>query len=108
MNLRLPRPFQLILDRVFECIDLATAVTEMVERGVERRRLTGSCGTGHQNQPAGTGHHRLVFCQLPLRDARRDLLAAARGFGLDAASDARLPVEPPQEDPEDDPLAKYL
>jgi P27 family predicted phage terminase small subunit len=28
-----------------------------------------------------------------LRDARRDLLAAARGFGLDAASDARLPVE---------------
>ena len=30
-----------------------------------------------------------------LRDARRDLLAAARGFGLDAASDARLPSEPP-------------
>jgi phage terminase small subunit len=30
-----------------------------------------------------------------LRDARRDLLAAARGFGLDAASDARLPAEPP-------------
>lgn len=29
-----------------------------------------------------------------LRDARRDLLAAARGFGLDAASDARLPAEP--------------
>ena len=43
-----------------------------------------------------------------LRDARRDLLSAARGFGLDAASDARLPVEPPQEEPEDDPLAKYL
>jgi phage terminase small subunit len=32
-----------------------------------------------------------------LRDARRDLLAAARGFGLDAASDARLPAEPPAE-----------
>lgn len=31
-----------------------------------------------------------------LRDARRDLLAAARGFGLDAASDARLPAEPPE------------
>ena len=31
-----------------------------------------------------------------LRDARRDLLAAARGFGLDAASDARLPAEPPK------------
>ena len=30
-----------------------------------------------------------------LRDARRDLLASARGFGLDAASDARLPAEPP-------------
>lgn len=29
-----------------------------------------------------------------LRDARRDLLAAARGFGLDAASDCRLPAEP--------------
>lgn len=29
-----------------------------------------------------------------LRDARRDLLAAARGFGLDALSDARLPAEP--------------
>ena len=43
-----------------------------------------------------------------LRDARRDLLSAARGFGLDAASDARLPVEPPQEDPEDDPLATFL
>jgi phage terminase small subunit len=34
-----------------------------------------------------------------LRDARRDLLAAARGFGLDAASDARLPVEPPPREP---------
>ncbi len=30
-----------------------------------------------------------------LRDARRDLLAAARGFGLDSLSDARLPVDPP-------------
>jgi phage terminase small subunit len=29
-----------------------------------------------------------------LRDARRDLLAANRGFGLDAASDCRLPAEP--------------
>lgn len=43
-----------------------------------------------------------------LRDARRDLLAAARGFGLDAASDARLPVEPPQENLEDDPLWEYI
>lgn len=34
-----------------------------------------------------------------LRDARRDLLAAARGFGLDAASDARLPAEPPPAGP---------
>ncbi len=34
-----------------------------------------------------------------LRDARRDLLAAARGFGLDAASDARLPAEPPPREP---------
>jgi P27 family predicted phage terminase small subunit len=31
-----------------------------------------------------------------LRDARRDLLSAARGFGLDAASDCRLPAEPPK------------
>jgi P27 family predicted phage terminase small subunit len=31
-----------------------------------------------------------------LRDARRDLLSAARGFGLDAASDCRLPAEPPE------------
>jgi len=29
-----------------------------------------------------------------LRDARRDLLASSRGFGLDPASDARLPAEP--------------
>lgn len=43
-----------------------------------------------------------------LRDARRDLLAAARGFGLDAASDARLPVEPPGENPEEDLLWKYI
>lgn len=34
-----------------------------------------------------------------LRDARRDLLAAARGFGLDAISDARLPAEPPEPEP---------
>jgi len=34
-----------------------------------------------------------------LRDARRDLLAAARGFGLDAASDARLPAEAPPPPP---------
>jgi len=34
-----------------------------------------------------------------LRDARRDLLAAARGFGLDAASDCRLPTEPPSPAP---------
>jgi P27 family predicted phage terminase small subunit len=33
-----------------------------------------------------------------LGTARRDLLAAARGFGLDAMSDARLPVEPPETD----------
>ena len=37
-----------------------------------------------------------------LRDARRDLLAAARGFGLDAASDARLPAEPPAKPQMDD------
>jgi len=42
-----------------------------------------------------------------LRDARRDLLAAARGFGLDAASDARLPVEPPPPSPEDELLARF-
>ena len=35
-----------------------------------------------------------------LRDARRDLLAACRGFGIaDAASDARLPAEPPESEP---------
>lgn len=33
-----------------------------------------------------------------LRDARRDLLAAARGWGLDAGSDARLPAEPPDDE----------
>jgi len=42
-----------------------------------------------------------------LRDARRDLLAAARGFGLDAASDARLPAEPPPPSPEDAALAQF-
>jgi len=36
-----------------------------------------------------------------LRGARHDLLAAARGFGLDAASDARLPAEPPQQEPDE-------
>ena len=43
-----------------------------------------------------------------LRDARRDLLAAARGFGLDAASDARLPAEPLEETVETNPLLRYL
>ncbi len=43
-----------------------------------------------------------------LRDARRDLLAAARGFGLDAASDARLPAEPPEDTAETNPLLRYL
>ena len=42
-----------------------------------------------------------------LRDARRDLLAAARGFGLDAASDARLPAEPPPE-PEESELDRIM
>lgn len=32
-----------------------------------------------------------------LAAARRDLLAASRGFGLDSLSDARLPAEPPAE-----------
>jgi P27 family predicted phage terminase small subunit len=31
-----------------------------------------------------------------LRDARRDLIASSRGFGMDAASDCRLPTEPPK------------
>ncbi len=43
-----------------------------------------------------------------LRDARRDLLAAARGFGLDAASDARLPAETPEDTAETNPLLRYL
>ena len=43
-----------------------------------------------------------------LRDARRDLLAAARGFGLDAASDARLPAELPEDTAETNPLLRYL
>jgi P27 family predicted phage terminase small subunit len=45
-----------------------------------------------------------------LRDARRDLLAAARGFGLDAASDARLPVEERELTHEEKygPLAAYI
>lgn len=42
-----------------------------------------------------------------LRDARRDLLAAARGFGLDAASDARLPADRPAEK-EVDELDEFL
>jgi P27 family predicted phage terminase small subunit len=33
-----------------------------------------------------------------LASARRDLLAAARGWGLDAGSDARLPAEPPADE----------
>jgi P27 family predicted phage terminase small subunit len=36
-----------------------------------------------------------------LASARRDLLSAARGWGLDAGSDARLPAEPLED--EDDP-----
>ena len=44
-----------------------------------------------------------------LRDARRDLLSAARGFGLDAASDARLPVDPPDDTmSDDDPLKRFI
>lgn len=41
-----------------------------------------------------------------LGTARRDLLSAARGFGLDSLSDARLPVEPPAE--EDDEESRLL
>ena len=77
------------------------------EMAADVRRLTAAvCREGDvidgQRGPMANPKVRL------LRDARRDLLSAARGFGLDAASDARLPVEPPQEDPEDDPLAKFL
>ena len=43
-----------------------------------------------------------------LRDARRDLLAAARGFGLDALSDARLPTDRPEPvDADAELLASY-
>ena len=43
-----------------------------------------------------------------LRDARRDLLAAARGFGLDTVSDARLPADRTEPyDPDAELLAKY-
>ena len=77
------------------------------EMAADVRRLTAAvCKEGDvidgQRGPMANPKVRL------LRDARRDLLSAARGFGLDAASDARLPVEPPQEAPEDDPLAKFL
>lgn len=41
-----------------------------------------------------------------LRDARRDLLAAARGFGLDALSDARLPTDEPEQP--DDELQRFI
>lgn len=42
-----------------------------------------------------------------LGTARRDLLAAARGFGLDSLSDARLPAElPPNEDGEEGRLLR--
>jgi P27 family predicted phage terminase small subunit len=43
-----------------------------------------------------------------LRDARRDLLAAARGFGLDTVSDARLPADRTEPfDPDAELLAKF-
>lgn len=44
-----------------------------------------------------------------LGTARRDLLSAARGFGLDSLSDARLPAEPPADKPDaEDRLLAYL
>jgi P27 family predicted phage terminase small subunit len=46
-------------------------------------------------------------CRL-LRDARRDLLAACRGFGMDSVSDARLPVDPPAATGGTDELEQFL
>jgi len=41
-----------------------------------------------------------------LRDARRDYLIYAKAFGLDPASEARLPAQPAA--PPADPLEEYL
>jgi phage terminase small subunit len=61
------------------------AEVRMLTAAVQAEGLTIDTPRGRQANPALRA----------LRDARRDLLAAARGFGLDAASDCRLPTEPP-------------
>lgn len=43
-----------------------------------------------------------------LRDARRDLLAYSKSFGLDAASNARLPNAPAEPSAPTDPLEAYI
>lgn len=60
------------------------AEVRMLTAAVQAEGLTIDTPRGRQANPALRA----------LRDARRDLLAAARGFGLDAASDCRLPAEP--------------
>jgi len=67
------------------------------EMASECRRLTAAVSAeGHTIE--GTKGPRANPKVRLLRDARRDLLAAARGFGLDSLSDARLPVEPVDDD----------
>lgn len=65
------------------------AEVRQLTEAVQAEGLTIDTPRGRQANPALRA----------LRDARRDLLAAARGFGLDAASDCRLPTEPPPPGP---------
>lgn len=71
--------FGVVCEMFAECRSLA-------ER-VKAEGAVVSTGRGTRANPA---------CKL-LRDARRDLFAAARDFGLTALSDARLPIDPSSE-----------
>src|SRR5690606_15028506 len=53
LDLRLPHAGNLALDRVFDRVELAAAVVEVPQAGVERGRLACAAGAGDEQQPAG-------------------------------------------------------
>src|SRR5262249_32426951 len=57
IDLRLANALQGVFDRILDGVDLALAVVEVIEAGVERRRLARSGWPRDENQAAGAAEH---------------------------------------------------
>ena len=64
LHLDLIDAVQLVFDRVFDGDDLLFDTVDLVERGVERRRLTGACRAGDQHDAVRLGDQAAELLEL--------------------------------------------